>query len=285
MTAQLIDGKSLAQKYRMELSDKLLKLKIKPTLAVIQVGNNPASEIYVRNKEKACQQTGINSRTFHLADSVTETELTELIYALNQDKEINGILVQLPLPPHINEKNILSQIDPIKDVDGFHTQNVGLMVQQNPQAILPCTPKGIIHLIKSVQPELSGLTAIVIGRSQIVGLPTAHLLVKENCTVTVAHSKTKDLSTICSRADILVAAIGKPEYITKEFIKKGAIIIDVGINRTQDGLKGDVCYNDALPIASYLTPVPGGVGPMTIAMLLENTVEAFLKQSALKNIN
>lgn len=278
MTAQLIDGKKLAAECREKLKIKISSFPQKPTLAVIQVGDNPASDVYVRNKEKACQDVGITPQTFHLSDSIKEDDLLDLIKKLNQNPEINGILVQLPLPKHLNEKKILSHINPIKDVDGFHPENVGLMIQKNPSTFIPCTPKGIIHLIKSVKSDLSGLNAVVIGRSQIVGIPTAHLLLAENCTVTIAHSKTKDLPQICQTADILVVAIGKPEFITYDHIKKGAIVIDVGINRTSQGLKGDVCTADASQKASYITPVPGGVGPMTIAMLLENTYEAFLKQ-------
>lgn len=278
MTAQLIDGKKLAAECREKLKLKISSLPQKPTLAVIQVGNNPASDVYVRNKEKACQDVGITPQTFHLPDSINEDDLLDLINKLNQNPEINGILVQLPLPKHLDEKKILSFINPIKDVDGFHPQNIGLLIQKSPNTFVPCTPKGIIHLIKSVKPDLTGLNAVVIGRSQIVGIPTAHLLLAENCTVTVTHSKTKDLPKICQTADILVVAIGKPEFITDDYIKKDAIVIDVGINRTPQGLKGDVCTADASQKASYITPVPGGVGPMTIAMLLENTYEAFLKQ-------
>ena len=278
MTAQLIDGKKLASNYRLELKEKLSNLPKKPALAVIQVGNNPASEVYVRNKEKACIEVGITPHTHHLPDSVTEEEILNLVEELNQNPDINGILIQLPLPKHLDEKKILSFINPIKDVDGFHPHNTGLLIQKNTSAFIPCTPKGIIRLIKSVQPDLTGMNAVVIGRSQIVGIPTAHLLLAENCTVTIAHSKTKDLAKVCQTADILVVAIGKAEFITKGYIKKSAVVIDVGINRTPQGLKGDVQTEEAKQIASYITPVPGGVGPMTIAMLLENTYEAFLKQ-------
>jgi len=278
MTAQLIDGKKLASNYRLELKEKLADSQKKPALAVIQVGKNPASEVYVRNKEKACIEVGITPHTHHLPDSVTEEEILNLVEELNQNPDINGILIQLPLPKHLDEKKILSFINPIKDVDGFHPHNTGLLIQKNSSAFIPCTPKGIIRLIKSVQPDLTGMNAVVIGRSQIVGIPTAHLLLAENCTVTIAHSKTKDLAKVCQTADILVVAIGKAEFITKEYIKKSAIVIDVGINRTPQGLKGDVQTEEAKQTASYITPVPGGVGPMTIAMLLENTYEAFLKQ-------
>lgn len=278
MTAKLIDGKNIAAKTREELKQKITALSKKPELAVIMVGNNPASEIYVKSKEKACTETGIIAHTYHFPDTILEEELLALIDELNQNENINGILVQLPLPKNFNEKNVLNHINPLKDVDGFHPLNTGLMVQKSEDTFLPCTPKGIIRLIKSVKEDLSGMNAVVIGRSQIVGLPTAHLLLKENCTVTIAHSRTQNLADLCRTADILVAAIGKPEMITKDYIKPGTVVIDVGINRTPEGLRGDVKRADAENIASYLTPVPGGVGPMTIAMLLENTYEAFLKQ-------
>jgi len=278
MTAKLIDGKKLASDTRENLKQKIATLNEKPELAVIMVGNNPASEIYVKSKEKACTEVGITAHTYHFPNTILEEELLALIDELNQNENINGILVQLPLPKNFDEKKVLNHINPIKDVDGFHPFNTGLMVQKSENTFLPCTPKGIIRLIKNTHENIDGMNAVVIGRSQIVGLPTAHLLLKENCTITIAHSHTKNLAELCRTADILVAAIGKPEMIKKEYIKPGAIIIDVGINRTKDGLKGDVCRKDAEKIAAYLTPVPGGVGPMTIAMLLENTYEAFLKQ-------
>ena len=278
MTAELIDGKALATHIRQNIKEEIDHLSQKPCLAVIMVGNNPASEIYVRSKEKACAEVGIEAKTYKLAETTPQSKLLKQIEELNKNPQVNGILVQLPLPKHINEQKIINAISPLKDVDGFHAQNVGLLIQKSPDAFIPCTPKGILRLIHSVAEDLTGLTAVVIGRSQIVGMPTAHLLLKENCTVTITHSKTKNLPKICKTADILVAAIGKAEFITKEYIKTGAIVIDVGINRTESGLKGDVCQKDALNTASYLTPVPGGVGPMTIAMLLENTYEAFLKQ-------
>ncbi len=277
MTAQIINGKQIASFTRNKLKEKIAKLPAKPSLAVIIVGTDPASEIYVRSKEKACAEIGIKAQSFHLPEQTTQSELLDLINLLNSNPQINGILIQLPLPEHINEKEVLRAVSPLKDVDGFHPINIGLLQQKCP-TFIPCTPKGIIRLLHSVQKDLTGLNAVVIGRSQIVGLPTAHLLLKENCTVTVAHSKTKNLPALCQTADILVCAIGKAEFITKDYIKKGAIIIDVGINRTKDGLRGDVDLTSALKKASYITPVPGGVGPMTIAMLLENTYEAFLKQ-------
>ena len=277
MTAQIINGKEIAASIRNELKEKITVLSTKPALAVIIVGTDPASEIYVRSKERACAEIGIKTQSFHLPEKTTQNELLDLVNSLNENSAINGILIQLPLPQHLNEKEILSTVSPAKDVDGFHPINIGLLQQKCPMFI-PCTPKGIIRLLYSIKKDLTGLNAVVIGRSQIVGLPTAHLLLKENCTVTVAHSKTQNLPTLCQTADILVCAIGKAEFITKDYIKKGAIVIDVGINRTPNGLKGDVCYDSALDKASFITPVPGGVGPMTIAMLLENTYEAFLKQ-------
>lgn len=279
MTATIIDGKNIAQNCRRELKEKISALPKAPELAVILVGNNPASEVYVRSKEKSCQEVGIKARSYHLDDSIAEKELIDLIELLNNDADINGILVQLPLPPHIDEQKILSSINPLKDVDGFHPLNSGYLVQKRPDTFIPCTPKGIIKLIKSIRQDLSGLNAVVIGRSQIVGIPVAHLLLKENCTLTITHSKTKNLADICRNADILVVAIGKSEFVKRDFIKPNAIVIDVGINRTENGLKGDVCFDECKDEAGYITPVPGGVGPMTIAMLLENTYEAFLKQN------
>lgn len=278
MTAQVLDGKKLAQSVRLGLKQKIAVFPQAPGLAVIIAGNNPASEIYVRSKEKACRETGIIPYTYRLPADTSADELLSLIQKLNASPEINGILVQLPLPAHLDTTQILGAVAPEKDVDGFHPLNAGLVVQKQAGAFLPCTPKGIIRLLRQTGKDLNGLNAVVVGRSQIVGLPAAHLLLNENCTVTVAHSRTRGLASLCRSADILVAAVGKPEFITRDFIKPGAIIIDVGINRTPDGLKGDVCFSEAIETASYITPVPGGVGPMTIAMLLENTCEAFLKQ-------
>ncbi len=279
MTAQIIDGKQLAQQIRNELKQKIAVTQATPELAVIIVGNDAASEIYVRSKEKACQEVRIKVETFRLTSDISAEELKELIELLNNSVNVNGILVQLPLPRHLNPQEILPHIKPEKDVDGFHPLNTGLIIQKQPSAFIPCTPKGILRLIHTVKQDLSGLNAVVIGRSQVVGLPVSHLLLNENCTVTIAHSKTKNLSEICKKADILIASVGKPEFVTEDFIKPDAIIIDVGINRTENGIKGDVKYTEASEKASYITPVPGGVGPMTIAMLLENTYEAFLKQN------
>lgn len=279
MTAQILDGKQLAQQIRTELKQKITLTQATPELAVIIVGNDPASEIYVRSKERACKEVGIKATTYRLTQDISAEELKELIELLNNSVNVNGILVQLPLPRHLNPQEILTQIKPEKDVDGFHPLNTGLVIQKQASAFIPCTPKGILRLIHLVQKDLSGLNAVVVGRSQIVGLPVSHLLLNENCTVTIAHSKTKNLSDICKKADILVASVGKAEFITQDFIKPNAIIIDVGINRTENGIKGDVKYAEVSEKASYITPVPGGVGPMTIAMLLENTYEAFLKQN------
>lgn len=277
MTAQIIDGKKAAAEIRRTLKTKIDLLPEKPALAVILIGNDPASEIYVRSKEKTCAEIGINAQSFRLPQDTKQEDLLKLINELNQNPQINGILIQLPLPQHINKQEVLEAVSPLKDVDGFHPLNTGLL-QQKCQTFIPCTPKGIIRLLHGIKKDLTGLNAVVIGRSQIVGIPMAQLLLQENCTVTVAHSKTKDLPALCRNADILVSAIGKSSFITRDYIKPGAIVIDVGINRTANGISGDVDFNAVQDIASFITPVPGGVGPMTIAMLLENTYEAFLKQ-------
>ena len=279
MSTNIIDGKKLATEIKNKLKNKISCLKTKPNLAVVIIGSNHASKIYVKNKEKACQDVGITTTTHRLPETTTQEQLEQLITKLNNDQEVNGILVQLPLPAHIDASKILSSINPIKDVDGFHPLNSGLLQKKSPLAITPCTPYGIIKILQSIKKDLSGMHAVIVGRSQIVGLPVANLLLNENCTVTITHSKTKNLTTICQTADILVVAIGIPEFITKDYIKKGAIVIDVGINHTTSGLKGDVNFTQVSPLTSYITPVPGGVGPMTIAMLLENTYQAYLKQT------
>ena len=271
MTSTIINGKELALTYKTALKEKISKLPSQPSLAVILVGSNPASQTYVKNKSIACTEVGIISQTYHLTEDIKQEELEDLIITLNQDKDTNGILVQLPLPSHLDTQKILSLINPQKDVDGFHPLNTGLLAKSAPEAIIPCTPKGIIEILRSLPIDLTGLHAVVVGRSQIVGLPVAQLLIKENLTTTITHSKTNDLPSITKTADILVVAIGKKEFITKEHVKKGAIVIDVGINKTEDGLKGDVKFDELIDICSYITPVPRGVGPMTIAMLLENT--------------
>ena len=278
MTAQLLNGKQLAADIRSRLKEKIAGFAAAPGLAVILVGNDPASEIYIRAKQKACAEIGIRAEAFHLPENTSQAELTDLINRLNNNPEINGILVQLPLPRHLNEKEILLAVAPEKDVDGFHPYNAGSIIQKRAGAFAPCTPKGILRLLDTTGKDLNGLNAVIVGRSQIVGMPAAHLLLNRNCTVTITHSHTQNLQKICQTADILIAALGKSEFITGEYVKPGAIVIDVGINRTENGLKGDVNFAEAAEIASYITPVPGGVGPMTIAMLLENTCEAFFKQ-------
>jgi methylenetetrahydrofolate dehydrogenase (NADP+)/methenyltetrahydrofolate cyclohydrolase len=293
MTAHIIDGKTIAATLRGNISDAVHRLKrdrgLVPGLAVILVGKNPASEVYVRNKTKAVTEAGMHPYDQHLPDSVSEAELLELIGELNADDKVNGILVQLPLPPQIDSQKVIAAIDPAKDVDGFHPINVGRLWSGLP-ALVPCTPLGCVRLAKTVHPSLAGLEAVVIGRSNIVGKPVAQLLLTENATVTIAHSKTKDIAAICGRADLLIAAIGQPEFLRGHWIKPGATVIDVGINRiavegSRDGKKsrivGDVAFAEARAVAGAITPVPGGVGPMTIACLLLNTLRATAMQNNL----
>ncbi len=275
--AVLIDGKKISNQIKDELKEEVAALKEQGkqvTLAVIQVGEDPASTVYVGNKKKACAYIGIQSQAYELAETITEKELLELIDKLNGDEEVNGILVQLPLPEHINEDRVIRAIDPAKDVDGFHPQSVGqLSIGQ--KGFVSCTPAGIIQLLKRENISIEGKECVVIGRSNIVGKPMSMLLLRENGTVTVCHSRTKDLKEVAKRADILVAAIGKPKFITSEYVKEGAVVIDVGIHRMENGkLCGDVDFDDVEPHASAITPVPGGVGPMTIAMLMNNCVES-----------
>ena len=279
-TAKVIDGKavSLAVKDRVKEQIPLLEAKYgrKPSLAVIIVGENPASQVYVRNKVKAAAYVGMDSRQVTLPESVSEEELLNVIDGLNRDDAVDGILVQLPLPKHINEKNVIYAISREKDVDGFHILNVGALWTGTP-CIKPCTPKGIIELIKSTGVQISGKTAVVVGRSNIVGKPVAKLLLDENATVIIAHSRTADLKAITKLADILVVAVGKVGVVTGDMVKPGAVVIDVGMNRNAEGkLVGDIDYESVARAAGYVTPVPGGVGPMTIAMLMENTIECFL---------
>ena len=274
--AQLIDGKRISQEIKDELKSEVQKMKeqgINICLAVIQVGNDPASTVYVRNKKKACAYIGIESRSYELPEETAEEELVKLVEELNQDDTVNGILVQLPLPRHIDEDRIIRTILPDKDVDGFHPVSVGrLWIGE--KGFVSCTPAGIIQLLKRSGIGIEGKNCVIIGRSNIVGKPMAALLLRENGTVTVAHSRTKDLSGITSKADILVAAIGKARFITAEYVKEGAVVIDVGMNRDEEGrLCGDVDFEDVEPKVSAITPVPGGVGPMTIAMLMNNCVE------------
>lgn len=275
--AIIIDGKRISQEIKDELKDKVEALKAvgkKAALAVVQVGNDPASCVYVNNKKKACAYIGIESLSYELEEETTEEELLELIKRLNEDEKVHGILVQLPLPKHINEDKIIQAISPKKDVDGFHPENVGKLVIGE-KGFVSCTPAGVIQLLKRSNIEIAGKNCVVVGRSNIVGKPMALLMLRENATVTVAHSKTQNLKELCKTADILIVAIGKPRFITSEYIKEGAVVIDVGIHRDENNkLCGDVKYEDVVEIASAITPVPGGVGPMTIAMLMNNCVEA-----------
>lgn len=280
--AKIIDGKALSTKIKEQLKIKVEDFKKKfgrtITLAVILVGTNPASQVYVKNKIKATEYVGMKSLSFTLPEETNEKELEEVISTLSNDKTVDGILVQLPLPKHINESKILKLIPPEKDVDGFHAENVGKLLLGEPTTVA-CTPFGVMKMLESENVELSGKNAVVIGRSNIVGKPMALLLLKENCTVTVCHSKTKNLKEICSNADVLVAAIGRPKFVTEDMVKNGAVVIDVGINRTENGLVGDVDFDNVSKKASLITPVPGGVGPMTIAMLLENTYLSAVRES------
>ena len=273
MTAQALDGKKLAQSVRLGLKQKIAAFPQAPGLAVIIAGNNPASEIYVRSKEKACRETGIIPYTYRLPADTSADELLSLIQKLNASPEISGILVQLPLPAHLDTTQILGAVAPEKDVDGFHAVNAGNLLLGNP-CLAACTPSGIISLIKSTGVEINGKNAVVVGRSNIVGKPVAVLLLNENATVTVCHSKTADLKKHTLEADILVVAVGIKEFIKGDMIKKGAVVIDVGMNRADGKLYGDVEFDSAKERASFITPVPGGVGPMTITMLLKNTVKA-----------
>ena len=274
--AQLIDGKLISTQIKDELKNEVAQLKEKgvvPCLAVIQVGNDPASSVYVNNKKKACAYIGIESLSYELEESTTQEELLKLVNELNKDDKVNGILVQLPLPKHIDENAIIHAISPQKDVDGFHPETVGNMCIGS-KGFLPCTPAGVIQLLKRSNIEISGKECVVVGRSNIVGKPMSLLLLRENGTVTITHSRTKDLKEVTKRADILVAAIGKPKFITSEYIKEGAVVIDVGIHRNENNkLCGDVDFDDVIDKVSAITPVPGGVGPMTIAMLMNNCVE------------
>ncbi|MBE5887491.1 MAG: bifunctional methylenetetrahydrofolate dehydrogenase/methenyltetrahydrofolate cyclohydrolase FolD [Lachnospiraceae bacterium] len=275
--AQIIDGKRISQEIKDSLKVQVEELKEQGkscTLVVIQIGNDPASSVYVANKKKACEYIGINSRSYELPEETTEDELLELIDELNHDSTVHGILCQLPLPKHMNEKKILNRISPQKDVDGFHPENVGhLMIGEF--GFVSCTPAGVIELLKASNISIEGKNCVVIGRSNIVGKPMAMLMLRENATVTICHSKTNDLKNICKQADILIVAIGKPKYINEEYIKEGAVVIDVGIHRDANNkLCGDVDFERVEPLCSAITPVPGGVGPMTICMLMKNCIEA-----------
>lgn len=281
--AQIIDGKFLAQKLREEITEKIAKRLINPNLAVVLVGNNEASLIYDRNKQKAALAMGMECEIYHLPEETEQGVLLDLIEQLNADPKVNGILVQLPLPRHLDTLSVISKIKPEKDVDGFSPVNAGLLMSKSPQAVVAATPKGILYMLQAVCGDLSGKHAVIIGRSNIVGRPLSALLLNHDCTLTIVHSKSKNIQEITKQADILVAACGKAKLVKKDWVKKGAIVIDVGINRVDGKLCGDVDFDDVKTQAAYLTPVPGGVGPMTIAMLLSNTYEAFLAQNNLKD--
>lgn len=281
--AIILDGKQTAKKITDELKLKVQSLDKKPSLAVIMAGNNPASEVYVKNKEKKALEIGFNSIIKKTDENITKEELLKIIKELNEDDNINAILLQLPLPKHLNEKDFLDKIDPKKDVDGFCSYNLGKLLKNDSPYAIPCTPKGIIRLLDEYNIDVEGKIALVIGRSNIVGKPVSILLLNRNSTVIMTHTKTKNLENLTKTADILICAAGKKEMIKKEMIKENAVIIDVGITRDNDGkLKGDVDFNDVKEKASYITPVPGGIGPMTIAMLMENTYELYKIQKGIK---
>ena len=276
----IIDGKKTAAELREELKKKITELKSTynaiPGLTVILVGEDPPSKIYVKNKEKFAKEVGMNSEVIRYPEKVEEKVVLNKIRELNNDKKVSGILVQLPLPKHIDKRKVIETILPSKDVDGFHPMNVGNLSSGYDSSI-PCTPLGCYLLLKKVEKNLNGMHAVMIGRSNLNGKPMTQLLLKENCTVTITHSKTKDLKAECSRADIIIAAVGRPKLVKGDWVKKGAIVIDVGINKTDSGLVGDVDFDEVAKVAKAITPVPGGVGPMTIACLLSNTVECFKK--------
>jgi methylenetetrahydrofolate dehydrogenase (NADP+)/methenyltetrahydrofolate cyclohydrolase len=276
MTARILDGKALGARLRAGLAARITGLPFKPGLRVVRVGEDPASGVYVRNKDRAAAEAGFDSATIHLPESTTEADLLAEIARLNADPAVDGILVQLPLPAHIRAEAAIAAVDPRKDVDGFHPLNAGRLAAGEP-GLVPCTPRGVMHLLAEAGVTLRGARALVLGRSQIVGRPMAQLLLGADCTVTIAHSRTRDLPAECRRAEILVAAAGRAELVRGDWIAPGAVVIDVGINRLPDGkLVGDVAYAEAVGHAGAISPVPGGVGPMTIACLLENTLEAAL---------
>src|SRR4051795_11864628 len=279
MSARIIDGKAVAAQVRERVRGEVAALDARPGLATILVGDDPASHVYVRNKRKACEEVGIESLHHELGASVPEPELAELIIRLGEDDAVSGILLQLPLPGHIDPDAMIALIDPRKDVDGLTTTNAGLLVQGR-DGLVSCTPAGVIELLDSEGVELRGAEAVVLGRSQLVGRPLASLLLARDATVTICHSRTRHLAEVCSRADVLVAAVGRAHLVSAEMVREGAVVIDVGINRTDDGLVGDVDFDAVSAKAAAITPVPGGVGPMTIAMLLVNTVKAARLQVA-----
>ena len=286
MTAKIIDGKAIADRVRAEVKEAVAKRaaegKTIPGLATVLVGENPASKVYVRSKQKACAEAGINSFGHNLPDDATQEEVEALVRQLNADPNVNGILVQLPLPKHLDEEKVLGAIDLNKDVDGFHPINIGRLAQKGREPVfVPCTPAGCMVLLEEAGARLTGANAVVLGRSNIVGMPVALLLVKANATVTIVHSRTKNIPEVLREADIIIAAIGQPEFVKKDWVKPGAYIIDVGINQIEDTaskkgyrLVGDVAFDEVAEVAAAITPVPGGVGPMTIAMLLKNTLRA-----------
>ena len=291
MTAAVIDGKAMAESLRARVGRAVAGLSaghVTPGLAVVLVGENPASRVYVRNKTRQTLEAGMRSFDHTLPASTAEEELLALVHRLNADRDVDGILVQLPLPPHIDPQKVIDAIDPKKDVDGFHPVNAGHLMT-GARGLVPCTPLGVLMLVRSVRPDLAGLEAVVVGRSNIVGKPVAQLLLAESCTVTVAHSRTRDLAGTCRRADLLVAAVGRPELVRGAWVRPGAVVIDVGINRVPDPaagegrtrLVGDVAFEEVRAVASAVTPVPGGVGPMTIACLLRNTLLAACRRRGL----
>ena len=291
MTAQIIDGKAIAAQVREKVAADVAKMVEEggptPGLATVLVGENPASQVYVRMKQKACAKAGIESFGYKLPEDASQEEVESLVAELNADPKVHGILVQLPLPSHLNEERVLNTISIEKDVDGFHPVNIGRLAQKGRESLfVPCTPDGVIYLLDQVGAELEGANAVVLGRSNIVGMPVALLLVKRNATVTICHSRTRDLPSVTRGADVLIAAVGRPEMVRGDWVKPGAVVIDVGVNRVDDPstekgyrLVGDVAFDEVKEVAGALTPVPGGVGPMTIAMLLRNTVRAAKKLS------
>jgi methylenetetrahydrofolate dehydrogenase (NADP+)/methenyltetrahydrofolate cyclohydrolase len=291
--AQILDGKALAEKIQNQLQERINTLQTNigrpPGLAVLMVGDNPASAVYVRNKEKACSKVGMASFGHHFPTNTSFEELAQAIEKLNQDRRVDGILIQLPLPPHLDGVALLHCIDPNKDADGLHPVNLGRLVRQE-EGLRSCTPAGVMRLLEECKIDLQGKKAVVVGRSILVGKPLALMLLDKNATVTIAHSRTADLASVTKEADVLVAAVGKPELITGEMVKPGAVVIDVGINRIEDSegksrLVGDVHFSSASAVAQYITPVPGGIGPMTVAMLLQNTFNSWLKNSMIPRVN
>ncbi len=282
MTAQIIDGKAIGAELRRGIAARIVALGWKPGLRVVRVGMDPASGVYVRNKDRAAAEAGFDSATVHLPEATTEAELLAEVARLNADPAVDGILVQLPLPRHISADRVIAAVAPEKDVDGFHPLNAGRLASGE-AGLVPCTPKGVMHLLRAAGCALQGARAVVLGRSGIVGRPMAQLLLSADCTVTVAHSRTRDLAAECRRAEVLIAAVGRPELVRGDWVAEGATVIDVGINRLPDGrLVGDVAFEEATRHAAAITPVPGGVGPMTIACLLENTLEAAIARRGVK---